>query len=143
MWYLRLCCAAGAWLLAGAVPSLLAQSVVDATTLSNKFVVGYQGWHACASDGNALNQYIHWSHLNGVQPSPSDVVCDIWPDLSEFSANELFATGFTLSNGQPAKEVDRKQPAIDNQQIDSGRQDNEGAGRPAHYGQGVGQATPD
>src|SRR3954471_3771707 len=76
---------------------------VDATTLSNKFVLGYQAWHACGGDGNSLNQYIHWSHVGGVQPSPTDVVCDLWPDLSEFSGTEQFATGFTLGDGQPAK----------------------------------------
>lgn len=76
---------------------------VDASTLTGKFLVGYQGWHACGGDGKALDGYIHWSHLNRVIPSPSDVVCDIWPDLSELSASELFATGFTLGNGQPAK----------------------------------------
>src|ERR1051326_2740978 len=90
------------WLFAWPRVSLVAQTV-DSSTLSNKFVLGYQAWHACASDGSALAQYIHWSHLNGVQPSPTDVVCDLWPDLSEFGANELFATGFTLGNGQPAK----------------------------------------
>jgi hypothetical protein len=77
--------------------------VVDASTLTGKFLLGYQAWHACGGDGKALSGYIHWSHLNRVMPSPSDVVCDIWPDLSELTAGELFATGFTLGNGQPAK----------------------------------------
>jgi hypothetical protein len=100
---LRFFCAAGAWIILAVSPKLLAQSnVVDASTLTGKFVVGYQGWHACGGDGKTLSGYIHWSHLNRVQPSPSDVVCDLWPDLSEFPANEQFATGFTLGNGQPA-----------------------------------------
>src|SRR5437879_7434562 len=86
------------------ITDLSAQSnVVDASTLTGKFVLGYQGWHACGGDGKALSGYIHWSHVNRVQPSPSDVVCDLWPDLSEFTAGEQFATGFTLGNGQPAK----------------------------------------
>src|ERR1051326_7466629 len=76
---------------------------VDSTTLSNKFILGYQAWHASAGDGAALNLYIHWSHVGGVQPSPTDVVCDLWPDLSEFAGTEQFTTGFTLGNGQPAK----------------------------------------
>ncbi|HSU55551.1 MAG TPA: glycoside hydrolase family 71/99-like protein, partial [Candidatus Dormibacteraeota bacterium] len=76
---------------------------VDSSSLSNKFILGYQGWHACSGDGSALNLYIHWSHVGGVMPSPSDVTEDIWPDLSEFAAGELFPTGFTLGNGQPAK----------------------------------------
>ncbi len=77
--------------------------VVDASTLTGKCLLGYQAWHACGGDGKVLDGYIHWSHLNRVMPSPTDVVCDIWPDLSEFGSSELFATGFTLGNGQPAK----------------------------------------
>ena len=77
--------------------------IVDASTLSNKFVLGYQAWHACNGDGKTLSGYVHWSHLNRVEPSPTDVVCDIWPDLSELTAGELFATGFTNGNGQPTK----------------------------------------
>ncbi len=76
---------------------------VDNTTLSNKFLVGYQAWHASGGDGKALSGYVHWSHINRVQPSPTDVVMDMWPDLSEFTAGEQFATGYTLGNGQPAK----------------------------------------
>jgi hypothetical protein len=96
--------AASAWLLLALAPGLFAQSnIVDASTLSNKFVLGYQGWHACGGDGKTLSGYVHWSHINRVQPSPTDVVCDMWPDLTEFGASELFATGFTLGNGQPAK----------------------------------------
>ena len=91
-------------LLAASASNLAAQSnLVDASTLTGKFVLGYQAWHACAGDGKALDGYIHWSHLNRVEPTPSDVVCDLWPDLSEFPTNEQFATGFTLGNGQPAK----------------------------------------
>ncbi|PWU13207.1 MAG: hypothetical protein C5B50_19805 [Verrucomicrobia bacterium] len=81
-------------------PSVFGQSVVDASTLTGKFVLGYQAWHACGGDGKTLSGYIHWSHLNRVEPSPSDVVCDIWPDITELPANELFPAAFTNGNGQ-------------------------------------------
>src|ERR1051325_6753847 len=83
--------------------NLFSQTNVDASTLTGKFMLGYQAWHACGGDGKTLDGYIHWSHLNRVMPSPSDVVCELWAGLSELSAGELFATGFTLGNGQPAK----------------------------------------
>src|SRR5437868_7204997 len=104
MLYLRLFSVATAWFLLASASSLFAQSnVVDASTLTGKFVLGYQGWHACGGDGKTLSGHVHWRHLTRVQPSPTDVVCDMWPDLSEFGASEQFATGFTLGNGKPAK----------------------------------------
>ncbi|MGZ5568776.1 MAG: lectin, partial [Limisphaerales bacterium] len=59
-----------------------AQAVVDSSTLNGKFILGYQGWHACQGDGNPLGTYVHWSH-SAAAPSTSDMVDDIWPDLSE------------------------------------------------------------
>src|SRR4051812_103803 len=82
----------------------LAQTnVVDASTLTGKLVMGYQGWHATAGDGNPLGIYVHWAGSEGTRPAPANMVDDIWPDLSEFSADELFDTDVTLGNGQPAK----------------------------------------
>ncbi len=76
---------------------------VDPSTLTGKFMMGYQGWHASQGDGSALNQYVHWTHAGNVAPSTNDTVDDIWPDLSEFTAGELFGCNLTLGNGQPAK----------------------------------------
>ena len=76
---------------------------VDSSTLYNKFLLGYQGWHACAGDGAALNRYVHWTSDDTV-PNPDSVKHPIWPDLSEFPPAELFPTdGIVLGNGQPAK----------------------------------------
>jgi hypothetical protein len=83
-------------------PNLLGQTV-DATTLTGKFMVGYQGWHACQGDGAAINKYIHWGHADNARPATNDVVDDIWADISELGANELFPTSLVLGNGQPAK----------------------------------------
>jgi uncharacterized protein (TIGR02597 family) len=76
---------------------------VDSSSVSNKFILGYQGWHMCQGDGNPVGGYIHWSGNGGVPSTTNGCVDDIWPDLSEFTAGELFATGFTLGNGQAAK----------------------------------------
>jgi hypothetical protein len=91
---------------------------VDATTLNNKVMAGYQGWFRVTSDpmGNA-----NWSHTfnsaravagrNGqTQPqtkppdSPTDpslLAFDTWPDMSEFSTSEKYVVpGYTYPNGK-------------------------------------------
>lgn len=78
------------------------QAQVDASTMTGKFVMGYQGWRSCIGDGSALNSYTHWS-FNGQQPSQGNVLPDMWPDTSELTTGEQFSTGFTMGNGQPAK----------------------------------------
>ncbi|EEF57793.1 glycoside hydrolase family 71/99-like protein [Pedosphaera parvula] len=75
---------------------------IDSSTLNNKFLLGYQGWHACAGDGSALNRYVHWTGDDTI-PNPGTVKHPIWPELSEFPPEELFPTdGIVLGNGQPA-----------------------------------------
>ncbi len=78
-------------------------NVVDASTLTGKLIMGYQAWHATAGDGNPLGIYVHWGDAEGDMPAPTSMVDDIWPDLSEFSADELYDTTLTMGNGQPAK----------------------------------------
>ena len=66
--------------------------VVDNSTLTGKFMLGYQAWHACQGDGAAINKYIHWGHADNARPATNDVLADIWADTSEFGAGELFST---------------------------------------------------
>src|SRR3954453_6882601 len=87
-----LCCTAAAF-----------SQTVDSSTVSNKFILGYQGWHMCQGDGNPVGGYIHWSGNNGIPSTTNGCVDDIWPDLSEFTAGELVRNGFPLGNGQAAK----------------------------------------
>src|SRR5437016_11246380 len=77
--------------------------IVDSSTLSNKFMLGYQAWHACQGDGSPVNKYIHWGHADNARPSTNDVIPDIWPDMSELGASELFIADLVLGNGQAAK----------------------------------------
>lgn len=84
-------------------PVLAQSNSADASTLTGKLMMGYQAWHAAAGDGNPLGIYVHWGGNEGDRPGPANIVDDIWPDLSEFSANELFDTDLTLGNGEPAK----------------------------------------
>jgi Bacterial Ig domain len=74
---------------------------VDASTLSRKLLMGYQGWFACPNDGSGLNGWNHW--FSRQPPVATNLVVDFWPDVSEYGSNELFATGMTLPDGSPAK----------------------------------------
>src|SRR6476619_5529186 len=77
--------------------------VVDNSTLTGKFMLGYQAWHACQGDGAAINKYIHWGHADNARPATNDVLADIWADTAEFGPGELFSSSLVLGNGQPAK----------------------------------------
>ena len=78
-----------------------AERVVDPTTMHHKLLMGYQGWFACPSDGSPPNRWVHW--FRNQTPTATNVTVDFWPDVSELEADELFATGLTLSTGAPAK----------------------------------------
>src|SRR5512133_1500410 len=56
----------------------------DPSTLDRKVLLGYQGWFACPEDGGG--RWTHWSR--GV-PTPASLTVDMYPDLSEFEADEL------------------------------------------------------
>ena len=76
---------------------------VDTSTLTGKVMCGYQGWFGAAGDGSALER--GWRHWTRRPDAPSDgtVTVDLWPDISELSPDELFATGLNLTNGQSAE----------------------------------------
>jgi hypothetical protein len=94
--------AAGALLLAGCIgPTREAARPVDASTLTNKVMVGYQGWFNAEGDG-AQRGYNHWSR-GGAKPAPGNVRVDLWPDLSEFPADERYPTDLVHADGRPAE----------------------------------------
>jgi len=94
---------------------------VDATTLNNKVMAGYQAWFRVPNDplGNAK-----WSHTfnsprtaparpgqTQTQTKPPDsptdpslLAFDTWPDMSEYTASEKYVVpGYTYPNGKPAE----------------------------------------
>ena len=87
--------------LAGSCLQIHAERPVDPTTMHHKLLMGYQGWFACPGDGSPPNRWVHW--FRNQTPTATNVTVDFWPDVSELGADELFATGMTLSNGQPAR----------------------------------------
>ena len=71
---------------------------VDTSTLNHKFMLGYQGWFQCPTDGSPSAAWRHW--FKGTPPSGPLV--DFWPDVSELTAAEKCDTGLKLPNGSPA-----------------------------------------
>ena len=87
--------------LAAALPLRAAEApAVDAATLQRKMLLGYQGWFACPGDGSPLNRWTHWARG---APRGDNLTVDMWPDVSELDADELFPTEMTLADGSPAK----------------------------------------
>jgi len=74
---------------------------VDPRTLHHKLLMGYQGWFACANDGSPPNQWIHWFRNNS--PTATSLTVDMWPDVSELDADELFPTSLTYPNSTVGK----------------------------------------
>ncbi len=79
----------------------LRSAPVDASTLSNKLMFGYQGWFACSNDSSPPARWVHWFRSQTTVATNATV--DFWPDISELDADELFPTLMTLTNGTPAK----------------------------------------
>lgn len=78
-----------------------AERAVDPATMNHKLLMGYQGWFACPGDSSPPNRWVHW--FRNQTPTATNLTVDLWPDVSEFDADELFATGMTLPNGSTAK----------------------------------------
>ena len=83
-----------------AVGGTLAQaaSVVDASTLNNKVMAGYQGWFMTSNDGSGAG----WRHWSRQTPNASNINFEMWPDLREYSPSELTATSFNYRDGTNA-----------------------------------------
>lgn len=74
----------------------------DPGTLTGKVMTGYQGWFNCEGDGADLG-WTHWSRHRDQLFGPGNVTVDLWPDISEYDADELYDTGFFNADGSPAK----------------------------------------
>ncbi|EIM92038.1 uncharacterized protein STEHIDRAFT_136079 [Stereum hirsutum FP-91666 SS1] len=77
----------------------------DASTIHNKFLVGYQGWFTCHGDGEPIGPghhgWLHW--FDYPVPDGGRINVDVWPDTSEYSPSELYpAPGFKHENGEQA-----------------------------------------
>jgi hypothetical protein len=73
---------------------------VDVTTLNGKVVCGYQGWFRCEGDGSN-NGWHHYAAGGKFAPGNSHI--EMWPDMTEFGAEERFATEFRHADGRIAE----------------------------------------
>ncbi|MBM3854194.1 MAG: hypothetical protein FJ399_13725, partial [Verrucomicrobia bacterium] len=82
-------------------PAAPTSTAVDPSTLAGKVMCGYQGWFNGEGDG-ANRGYNHWAP-GGRRPGPGQVNVDLWPDLTEYGANERFPTDFFHADGRRAE----------------------------------------
>lgn len=75
--------------------------VVAPTTMTGKIMAGYQGWFTAKNDGG-YNKWDHWCDHKQDMPRPDNVKFDMWPDLREYAAKELYPTAFTYADGSNA-----------------------------------------
>jgi hypothetical protein len=73
---------------------------VDTSTLTGKVMCGYQGWFGAQGDGGGRG-WTHWAGRNGF--TPGSCCIDLWPDVSELSPDERYATPFKLADGSAAE----------------------------------------
>ncbi len=71
---------------------------VDPSTLDGKVMCGYQGWFLAQGDGAGLG----WSHYGGREFRPGLCAIDFWPDMSEMTPGEQYATDFRNADGSVA-----------------------------------------
>jgi len=70
-----------------------------ANSIEGKILCGYQGWFNAEGDGANLG----WKHyLNHGMFEPGMCSIDLWPDMTEYGANEKFVTPFKHADGSPA-----------------------------------------
>ena len=82
---------------------------INATSLHQKVLCGYQGWFRCAGD-EAREGWRHWSR-NSRRLTAESVTVEMWPDLSEYTAEEKFPVpGFMHKDGTPAHLFSSVQP---------------------------------
>jgi hypothetical protein len=79
------------FVLFGSVEYMLSQETVDASSLNNKIMAGYQGWFNAPGSGNNYG-WIHWT--SGAVPAADNITFDMWPDMREYDTDELYETNF-------------------------------------------------
>jgi hypothetical protein len=76
---------------------------IDFSTLDGKVMFGYQGWFLHPDDGSV---FARWKHWGGTMSSTEDLTVDMFPDVREYEADELFPTGnnfFSYADGRTVR----------------------------------------
>ncbi|MGE9268043.1 MAG: glycoside hydrolase family 71/99-like protein [Verrucomicrobiales bacterium] len=86
------------WLFCG-MGVISADEPVDANSLHQKMLLGYQAWFAAPGDGSRVGGWHHWFREKEGELRP---VFEMWPDMSELTEEEKFRTPLRLPDGRPA-----------------------------------------
>lgn len=78
----------------------LCSNVMAQDQLTNKLMMGYQGWFLCEGDGSPLDYWVHWFNSQS-DPSLENLGIDFWPEMAEYT--DSYATKMTKNDGSPAK----------------------------------------
>ncbi|MCU0858951.1 MAG: glycoside hydrolase family 71/99-like protein [Pontiellaceae bacterium] len=81
---------------------LAAPRTIDPSTLHGKRIFGYQGWFSTADDAGPLDNWNHWS-ADRKQPNAANFRVQMWPDLAEYEADELYDTDLGHPDGSVAR----------------------------------------
>lgn len=78
-------------------------SVSSQDQLTNKVMMGYQGWFLASGDGSATNNpWNHWFRGGTTAtPDAANLTVDMWPDMSEYT--DKFNTNMTNADGSKAQ----------------------------------------
>jgi hypothetical protein len=77
------------------------QEPIEAKSLRGRIMCGYQGWFRCPGDAADMG-WVHWSG-DSRRLVPSSLTFEMWPDMSDYAADERFAApGFTHPGGRQA-----------------------------------------
>src|SRR5687768_8689231 len=72
-------------------PRSLPARLPAATSMTGKVFVGYQGWFAPTIPGSNA-KWVHYGQGNKFEPGVSAI--EMWPDMTEFDADERVPTDF-------------------------------------------------
>ncbi|MDB5047443.1 MAG: hypothetical protein JWO30_514 [Fibrobacteres bacterium] len=82
-------------------------AAVDATTIKDKVLFGYQGWFDCPMAGSG-----GWTHWSRGTPAEGTLTVDLYPDLREFKTTDLCPAGDFKIGTKQAYLFTAKTPAI-------------------------------
>ena len=74
---------------------------VDTSTLIGKVMCGYQGWFSAEGDHSDIG-WAHYGYGDNRLLKPGHCTFDLWPDMSEMDADEMFSTSFKHNDGTTA-----------------------------------------
>jgi hypothetical protein len=75
------------------------QTAYAQNDLTNKVMMGYQGWFNTPGDGSPVNEWRHW--FKDQTPNATRINIDFWPEMVEYP--QQYATEMTYQNGSMAR----------------------------------------